>query len=122
MAKPEDKPAATIDLDDAFDPLEFWIRHKQRIIMYSGLLVAGLLIFGLYQYNQQRKIVTAEAAFLQAKTADDFQKLISGYPESPSAGTAYLRLAELQRKDGKYDASTQTLHTFTEKFPKHPLL
>src|SRR5690349_15788500 len=109
MAKPTDQPPQTIEIDDAFDPLEFWIRHKQRIVLYTGLLVAALLIYGLYQFNQQRKVMAAEAALLQAKTADDYQKLIAGYPESASAGTAYLRLAELQRKEAKYEGSSQTL-------------
>ena len=56
-----------------------------------------------------------------AKTAADFQKVISNYPSAPAGGSAYLLLADAQRNEKKFSEANATLQTFLDKFPKHEL-
>lgn len=57
-----------------------------------------------------------------AKTAADFQKVISSYGSTPAGATAYLLLAEQQRNEQKFAEANQTLETFVAKYPKHELV
>ena len=93
--------------DTGFDPLEFWIRYKSKIVLYGALLAVALVIFGLYKWNEDRTKAASEAAFSSAKTAEDFRK-----SQSPRAirgrwrgANAQMMLAERLRTDGKLDES-----------------
>ncbi|HEX8310425.1 MAG TPA: tetratricopeptide repeat protein, partial [Chthoniobacteraceae bacterium] len=105
-----------------FDPLEFWIRHKGKILLYTALLLIALLIWGIFELTQSRARAAAEQAYATATTAEAFQKLIEQHPKSVSAGNAHLRLAALQQSEGKHAEAIATLRQFTERFPEHPLL
>jgi tetratricopeptide (TPR) repeat protein len=108
--------------DTGFDPLEFWIRHKSKIVLYSGLLLGALIVFGIFELIQQRAKVASEAAYAAAKTEDDFRKVAADYPRNIAGANAELMLAEHQRADGKLDDSLATLRTFVTKHPTHPLI
>jgi len=111
-----------IPQDTGFDPLEFWIRHKSKIVLYSGLLVAALIAFGLFEVTQQRTKVASAAAYAAAKTEDDFRKVAADYPRNVAGANAELMLAEQQRAAGKLDDSLATLRNFVMKHPAHPLI
>jgi TolA-binding protein len=105
-----------------FDPLVFWIQHKTKIVLLIALLVVGLVTFGIAEYLRVSKAHAAQALFAKAESADDYRKLISEYPGTAPAGNAHLKLAEKLREEGKFDESTATLKTFTEKYPDHQLI
>jgi tetratricopeptide (TPR) repeat protein len=108
--------------DTGFDPLEFWIRHKSKIVLYSGLLLGALIVFGIFEVTQQRTKVASGAAYAAAKTEDDFRKIAADYPRNVAGANAELMLAEQQRAAGKLDESLATLRNFVTKHPAHPLI
>jgi TolA-binding protein len=115
---PTPAPAAT----EGFDPYEFWILHKTRIIAFAGLLAVALGGYGLFSLQQTRARSAAEAAFAKAKTTEDFRKVASEHAGQPASGNAQLHLAALLRNEGKLDEANTTLRAFIEQNPQHPML
>lgn len=108
--------------ETGFDPLVFWIQYRTKILLFAGLLVVGMAVFGISEWSRLRQFEGARQLLAGAKTADDYRKVIAEYPATAAAGDAFLLLAEQLRKDGKLDESSAQLRTFTEKFPQHPLI
>lgn len=108
--------------DTGFDPLVFWIQHKTKILLLAVLLVVGLGTFAISEYVRTKSNAAAEDLFAKADSADGFRKVIAEYPGTAAAGNAHLMLAEKLRAEGKYDESSATLRTFTEKYPEHQLI
>jgi TolA-binding protein len=108
--------------DTGFDPLVFWIQHKGKILLFTGLFVVALAAYGISEYVRMKRTAAAEAQFANAKTVEDFRKVITDYNGTAPAGNAYLLLAEKLRAEGKIDESSKELHTFIDKYPEHPLL
>src|SRR5689334_11549877 len=121
MANPADTTPHSTD-DQGFDLMVFWIRHKTSILLFAGLLIVALMIYGIYEFTQTRTHNAAAAVFANAKTADDYRKLISEYPDTAASANAHLLLAEQLRKDGKLDDSNQVLRDFISRFPESQLI
>ena len=120
MASPTE--TAPVVTDNEFDPLEFWIRHKGRIVLYGSLLIAALAIYGLYEAIHRHSVQAAEAAYASAASAEDFRKVIAAHPGSIIAGNARLMLADKLRAEGKLDEAVATLREFIAKNGEHALL
>lgn len=117
------KPAETTPQHETeFDPLAFWIQHKGKVQFLAGLLVFGLLAYGIFQFAQKRSRDAAANDFARAKTADDFRKVIAAHPRSVVAANAHLMLAELQRNEGKHDEAITNLRAFIDHHGDHPLI
>ena len=114
-------PLSQPSTDPVIETRLFWDRHKTEILV--GLIIAFLAIaaYGGYQFYDARRETTAAAALANAKTQPDFQKVIAQYPGTSAAGSAYLFMAEEQRKEKKFTEANATLQTFIDKNPKHQL-
>ena len=116
-------PAIGMDSTDAtLEAQVFWIRYRKEIIGIILIAVIGVLGFAGYRFYRDRRENAAAAVFASAKSASDFQQVIDRYGDTPSAASAYLLLAEDQRKAGKFSEANSTLQKFIEKFPKHELV
>jgi predicted negative regulator of RcsB-dependent stress response len=107
--------------DTVLETQVFWYRHKKEvfaILILALLTVAG---WGAYRLYSERRDTTAANVLAAAKTATDFQKIIAQFPGTPAAGSAYLFLAEEQRKEKKFSEANATLQAFVDKYPKHEL-
>lgn len=108
--------------DTGFDPLVFWIKHQSKILLLLGVFVVALGGYALSQFIRDKRNASAQALLANAKSADDYRKVISDYSGSNPAGDAYLLLAEKLRAEGKIDESSTALHTFIDKYAAHPLI
>jgi len=116
-------PATTTPpADTGFDPLVFWINHKNKILLLTGLLAVALAVGGIAEYVRTKNNAAAQELFAKADSAEGFRKVISEYSGSNSAASAYLMLAQKLREEGKFDESTKELRTFIEKNPEHQLI
>jgi TolA-binding protein len=115
-------PAETQTPPTGFDPLVFWIRYKNSIALFSGLLAVGLLIFGVSEFKQRQSAKSAADLFGSAKTAEDYRNVAARYPKSPVATNATLLLAEELRNEGKYEEALEALRKQTEQKAQHPLI
>lgn len=101
---------------------DFWEKHKAKILIYGCLLLAGLAAFAIYQITTFKAVSQSEALFSQAKTTEEFKKVITDFPSSIAAGNASLMLAHAQRQEKKYAEAIETLRAFAKRNPEHPLV
>lgn len=109
-------------VEEEFDMLAFWIQHKSKVLLFTLLLIIGLLAFAIFQYTEYRAREAAAHDFANAKTVEDYRKVVVSHPGSPVAGNSLLLIAEQLRNENKLDESTAALKQFIEKFPNHPLI
>lgn len=122
MASPAATTPPSSPPPEEFDPLVFWIKHKNQILMYTTMLVVALALYFAYWTYQTKTRENSEAALANAKSADDYKKVADSYARSAAAANALLLLADKQREEGKLDESNATLKSFIERFPKHNLI
>jgi TolA-binding protein len=108
--------------DSAPEREVFWDRYKKEVMAVLILALLGVAAFGGYQLYANRQESAGAVALSGAKTAGDFQKVISQYPTTAAGASAYLLLADAQRNDKKFADANATLQTFLDKFPKHELI
>lgn len=105
-----------------FDPVEFWYLHKTKIVGLLVLFLVALTAYAVQQWIERQEQLASARAFAGAKTTADFQKVIAEHEGTVAAANAHLRLAELQRNEGKLEESTATLKRFVERHPHHPMI
>src|SRR5881394_3911280 len=99
----------------------FWDRYKKEVMAVLILALIGVAAYGGYRIYSERQANAAAESLAGAKTAADFQKVISQYPTTAAGASAYLLLADSQRNEKKFAEANATLQTFLDKFPKHEL-
>lgn len=98
------------------------MKYQKHIL--GGLFVVLLAFagYGAWRFYTLRREAAAAASLAQAEGAADYQKLIAEYPGARSAGSAYLLLADTQRKEQKLAEANETLTAFLDKNPGHELV
>lgn len=104
-----------------FDLLAFWIQYQRLIIRIVIVAVLAVVGWGAWLFMDHRRQVGSESALAAAKTTADYRKVTNEWSGTPAAGSAYLRLAEEMRKEGKPADAALALREFLEKYPQHPL-
>ena len=99
----------------------FWERYKKEVMAVLIIALVAVAGYGGYRLYSDQQANAASAMLASAKTAADFQKVISNYPSAPAGGSAYLLLADAQRNEKKFSEANATLQIFLDKFPKHEL-
>ncbi|HEY2614364.1 MAG TPA: tetratricopeptide repeat protein, partial [Chthoniobacterales bacterium] len=114
-------PLSSSVSDPVLETRIFWDRYTKEIV--AAVLAAFLAIagFGGYRYYQARRDSAAAELLAGAKKSADFEKVITQYSGTPASASAYLFLAEEERKEKRYEAANVTLESFIDKNPKHQL-
>lgn len=112
----------TISSDPTVEAHVFWLRFKTEIAGAILLLLFGLIGFGGYRLYSQRQSSAAAELLASAKTAQEYEQVMTSYPSTAAAASAHLLLAESQRKDGKFQEANTTLQAFVSKYPTHELI
>lgn len=99
----------------------FWERYKNVVLAVLVLALLTVAAWGGYRLYSERRAETAAGVLATAKTAADFQKVIAQYQATPAGQSAYLFLAEEQRKEKKFSEANTTLQSFIDKHPNHQL-
>ncbi|HEX7517862.1 MAG TPA: tetratricopeptide repeat protein [Chthoniobacterales bacterium] len=107
--------------DPVLETQVFWDRHKKEVFAALVLALLSVVAWGGYRLYSDRRDATAANLLTAAKTAADFQKVIAQYPGTPAGGSAYLFLADEQRKEKKFNEANASLQSFIDKNPKHQL-
>ena len=107
--------------DPALDAQVFWYKYRREIAILLGLAVLGIVGVTGYRIYRDRREAAAATLFSAAKTPAAYEELINQHSDTAAAASAYLLLADAQRKDGKYAEANATLEKFLEKFPRHEL-
>lgn len=110
-------PIAEIDHGPSkFD--QFLDKHTQKIIIGAILIALGVVAYVIYSGLARAKAEEAGAAVTAAQDVSDFQDVIKNWPDTKSAKSAQLLLANAQWADSQGDA-VQTLRDFIAEHPEH---
>ena len=114
--------ATPLSRDAALETHVFWLKHKVEILAAIAIALLAAAGFGGYRlYTGQRS--TAGAELLGSATTDqDYEKVIAQYPQTSAAASAYLFLAESERKAKNFAGSNTTLQAFVDKNSDHELV
>jgi tetratricopeptide (TPR) repeat protein len=107
--------------DPALEAQFFWYKYRREIAILVALAALGIVGVAGYRLYRDRREITAATLFSAAKTPAAYEALINQHSDTAAAASAYLLLADAQRKDGKYAEANATLVKFLEKFPRHEL-
>lgn len=107
--------------DPVLETQVFWERYKNVIFAVLVLALLTVAAWGGYQLYSLRRAETAATLLATAKTPADFQKVIAQYGATPAGASAYLFLAEEQRKEKKFTEANTTLQSFVDKYPTQQL-
>jgi TolA-binding protein len=105
--------------DVALETRFFWERFRKEIIAVLIVVLLAVIGFTGYRFYSDRRAAAASASLAGAKTAQEYQKVITRYANTPSAACAYLLLAEAQRSEKKFAEANTTLQAFIAKFSQH---
>lgn len=122
MTSPAETSPAPPAPPAGFDPLVFWVQHRQKVTLFAGLFFAAALIYFASEFMRTRKLDAAGRALAEAKEEAALRKVISDYAGTAAAGDAHLLLAEKLRKAGKADEAVTTLRALIDKYPDYPLI
>jgi TolA-binding protein len=105
--------------DPAIETLVFWDSYKNEII--GALIVVLLAVIGFtgYRFYSDRQAAAASALLASAKSAQEYQQVITRYPNTPASADAYLLLAEAERGEKRFAEANATLQAFITKNPNH---
>ncbi len=118
---PVTRPVSDESIDPVIETQVFWVKHRMEILIGLLVVLVALAAYGGYRLYTAKRDASAADLLADAKGPTDFQKVYSQYPEAPAAATACLRLADAQKKGGKFAESNTTLQTFLHNYPKHEL-
>jgi tol-pal system protein YbgF len=122
MSSPTQTSPAPPAPETGFDPLIFWVQHRQKVTIFAGLFVAALLIYFASEFFRLKKLDSSSRALAEAKDDASWRKVIADFSGTAAAGNAHFLLADNLRKEGKADEAATTLRAFIDKYPDHPLL
>jgi tetratricopeptide (TPR) repeat protein len=113
--------AKELNTDPALDAQVFWYKYRKEIAILLGLAVLGMVGIAGYRLYRDRREATAATLFAAAKNPAGYEEVINHYSDTAAAASAYLLLADAQRRDGKYAEANSTLLKFLDRFPRHEL-
>ena len=107
--------------DPVVETQVLWERYKKVVFAVLVLALLTVAAWGGYRFYSERRAETAAGLLATAKITADFQKVIAQYGATPAGASAYLFLAEEQRKEKKFSEANTTLQSFVDKYPTHQL-
>ena len=105
--------------DVALETRVFWERFKKQITAALLIVLLAVIAFTGYRFYSDRRAAAASVLLASAKNAQEYQRVILRYANTPAAADAYLLLAETQRNEKKFAEANTTLQTFIAKYPQH---
>src|SRR6266567_2507692 len=105
--------------DAALETRVFWERFKVEIAAVLLIALLAIVGFGVYRFYSDRRNAAASALLGNARKTEDYQQVITRYPNTPAGADAYLLLAQAQRDEKKFADANATLEVFIAKNPDH---
>jgi predicted negative regulator of RcsB-dependent stress response len=113
--------AKEVTTDPALEAQVFWFKYRREIAILVILAIVAIFAVAGYRFYRDRREASAATLFAAAKTPTAYEEIIKRYGDTAAAASAYLLLANEERKNSKYAEANATLVKFLEKFPQHEL-
>ena len=113
--------AKELRTDPALEAQVFWFKYRREIAILLIIAIVAVFTLAGYRFYRDRREAAAATLFGAANTPAAYEGVINRYGDTVAAASAYLLLADGQRKQAKYAEANATLVKFLEKFPQHEL-
>ena len=113
--------AKELRTNPALEAQVFWYKYRREIAILLVLAIVAIIGIAGYRLYRDRREATAATLFSGAKTPAAYEEVINRYGDTAAAASAYLLLADSERKQAKYSEANATLLKFLEKFPQREL-
>src|SRR4029077_16411486 len=113
--------AKELRTNPALEAQVFWYKYRKEIAILLGLAIVAIIALAGYRLYRDRREATAATLFSGAKAPAAYEEVINRYGDTAAAASAYLLLADAERKEEKYSEGNATLLKYLEKFPQHDL-
>lgn len=100
---------------------KFLDNYQEKLIIVGILIIVGM---GVYLITSQLKSsyhAEAGAAFAAAHDMPALREVVAEFDDTPAAGSALLKLSQMQWLNAEQQESIATLQQLLETYPKHPL-
>jgi len=114
--------AKELRTNPALEAQVFWYKYRKEIAILLILAIVAIIAIAGYRLYRNRREATAATLFSGAKTPAAYEEVINRYGDTAAAASAYLLLADSERKQAKYSEANATLLKFLEKFPQRELV
>ncbi|MEX1045326.1 MAG: tetratricopeptide repeat protein [Chthoniobacterales bacterium] len=114
------KPAIDPSLDMTDSDL-FWQEHWRKVVWGLAVLVALILLVGVWNLWSAQTQRSAESLFSTAAGPEGWREVVQQFPASVVAGNAQMRLADVLRGEGNLDGAAAELEAMVASQPDHPL-
>lgn len=108
--------------DAAIEVSVFWFKYRKEIAAVLIVALLGFASYAGYWFYSERRDAAAASVLANAKSPPDYEQVIARYSRTPAGASAYLLLAEAQRKEKKFVEANTTLQTFIGKHSEHELV
>ncbi len=110
--------AKELRTNPALEAQVFWYKYRKEIAILLMLAIVAIIAIAGYRLYRDRREATAATLFSGAKTPAAYEEVINRYGDTAAAASAYLLLADSERKQAKY---SEAMLKFLEKFPQREL-
>jgi predicted negative regulator of RcsB-dependent stress response len=111
--------ASPTTTDPSVEAHVFWIRYQKEIAAALIIAILGMIGYTGYRFYSNKRDSKAADLLGAAKSAEEFQAVITGYSGTPAGASAHLLLAEKQRDEKKFTESNANLQAFIDQNPEH---
>jgi len=114
--------ASALSRDPTLETQVFWIQHRREIVAAIAIALLAGIAFGGYRIYAAQRASAAATLLSGAIGAQDYSTVITRYPGTAAAASAYLLLAESQRNEKKFAEANTTLQSFISNNTDHELV
>ena len=116
----EDTPAPIAEIDHGPSKLDqFLEKNQKKLIILALLIFIGVIVFVFLRGYEAMTEEKAGAKLLEANSEEDYNAVITQFPDRIAAGTAASNIASLRTND---EDAIKALSHFIATYSDHPLV
>ncbi len=101
---------------------DLWSKYKVFIVGIPLVIVLFVAGWMWWEIKRDEQRTAARQALSQAETQTQLREVAEEFSGTVIGGEALLLLSRKQHEEGDLTAASETLMTFTEEYPRHPLV
>src|SRR5437762_13314698 len=99
--------AKELRTNPALEAQVFWYKYRKEIAILLVFAIAAIVAIAGYRLYRDRREATAATLFSLAKTPAAYEEVVNRYGDTAAAASAYLLLADAERKQAKYSEANE---------------